>query len=61
MIDKQNIKQIIGERQEELLSIQIVERPMQFDRSSNYVLIGPRRAGKSYMLYWYIPTSKMNV
>lgn len=54
MIDKQNIKQIIGERQEELLSIQIVERPMQFDRSSNYVLIGPRRAGKSYMLYWYL-------
>lgn len=54
MVDKQNIKQIIGERQEELLSIQIVERPMKFDRSSNYVLIGPRRAGKSYMLYWYI-------
>ena len=54
MIDKEKVKQIIIERQEELPTIRLVERPMQFDRSSNYVLIGPRRAGKSYMLYHYI-------
>lgn len=54
VMDKQAVKRIISERQEDLPSIQIVGRPMQFDRSSNYVLIGPRRAGKSYMLYYYI-------
>lgn len=54
MIEKQVVKQIIGERQEEILSIQVSKRPIEFDRSSNYVLIGPRRAGKSYMLYQYI-------
>lgn len=54
MVDKEKIKQIIIERQEELLSIHLVERPIQFEKSSNYVLIGPRRAGKSYMLYHHI-------
>lgn len=54
MIEKQVVKQVIGERQEEILSIQVSKRPIEFDRSSNYVLIGPRRAGKSYMLYQYI-------
>lgn len=50
-MDKQIIKTIIGEKQQELRQLKLLDRAETFDASSNYVLIGIRRAGKSYTLY----------
>lgn len=48
---KNIIKQIIIEKQREISSLSIIRRDIAFEDSLSYVLIGPRRAGKSYMLY----------
>lgn len=50
-MDKQIIKRIIIEKQNAIPNYKLVHRNMQFGDSVNYVLIGLRRAGKSYMLY----------
>lgn len=50
-MDKQLVKSIIGERQEEIRHLQLTDRNMFFDDNCNYVLVGVRRAGKSYMMY----------
>lgn len=49
-MDKQIIKVIIGEKHQELRDISLVERPMEFEETMNYVLIGIRRAGKSCLM-----------
>lgn len=49
-MDKQIIKRIINERQQEVLERQLVERPQLFERGMNYVLVGIRRAGKSCLM-----------
>ncbi len=48
---KRIIKAIIAERQQEIGKIQLVERPIYFEEQANYVLVGIRRAGKSYQMY----------
>ena len=50
-MDKQVIKTVIGEKQAELKSLKLLQRANQFDENSNYVLVGIRRAGKSYTIY----------
>lgn len=50
-MEKRIIKAIIAERQQEITEIQLVERPVHFDERANYVLVGIRRAGKSYQMY----------
>ncbi len=50
-MDKQIIKNIIIEKQEAIPSYSIVSRDMVFGDNANYVLVGLRRAGKSYLLY----------
>ncbi len=50
-MEKQIIKQVIGEYQSKIRGLSLTERPMMFDKSANYVLVGVRRAGKSYLLY----------
>lgn len=50
-MEKRIIKAIIAERQKEISEIQLVERPISFEESGNYVLVGIRRAGKSYQMY----------
>lgn len=50
-MDKQIIKQVIGEYQSKIRGVSLTERPMTFDGAANYVLVGVRRAGKSYLLY----------
>ena len=48
------IKSLISERQREILDVNLVERPLELEDSVNYIFIGLRRAGKSYLLYQHI-------
>lgn len=50
-MDKDVAKKIIAENQLMLKDIPLVRRNVQFAPGCNYVLVGLRRAGKSYMLY----------
>ncbi|WP_337933996.1 AAA family ATPase, partial [Hallella sp.] len=53
-MDKNVIKHIILSQQEFVSKIQLQTRPIVLEPNINYVLVGMRRAGKSYMLYQYI-------
>ena len=50
-IAKNIIKQCIIDKREEIASLDIVERPFAFEECANYVFVGLRRVGKTYMLY----------
>ncbi len=50
-MNKQIIKTIIGEKQQQISQIELLQRAEVFDEHSCYVLVGIRRAGKSYTLY----------
>ena len=50
-MDKRVVKTIIGEKQQQISKTKLLQRGEQFDDHSSYVLIGIRRAGKSYTLY----------
>lgn len=50
-MDKQVVKTVIGEKQQQLSATKLLQRNEHFDDHSCYVLIGIRRAGKSYTLY----------
>lgn len=51
MIVKDIFKTLIKEGQELLESVELNERPFNFEENGRYVLVGIRQAGKSYMLY----------
>lgn len=51
MVNKDLIKDIITENQRFVLSVVFHQRDYSFEDNSNYVLVGLRRAGKSYLLY----------
>ena len=53
-MDKNIIKQIILWQQDFVSKIKLQNRSISFDDNANYVLVGIRRAGKSYMLYQHI-------
>lgn len=42
---------IIAENQEYIGDISLVERPLALEENGNYVFVGVRQAGKSYLLY----------
>ena len=50
-MNKQVIKTVIGEKQQQIGKTRLLQRSGQFDEHSCYVLVGIRRAGKSYTLY----------
>ena len=50
-MDKQLIKSVIVEKQQQISQVELLQRGEVFDEKSSYVLIGIRRAGKSYTLY----------
>lgn len=54
MIQKEVIREILLENRKEVEFHQIVPRNFQMEDFANYVLIGVRRAGKSFMLYQQI-------
>lgn len=50
-MDKQIIKTVIAEKQQQIGKTKLLQRAGHFDEHSCYVLVGIRRAGKSYTLY----------
>ena len=50
-MDKQLLKQILRDNQQEVVRYRIEPREFKFDAFPCCVLVGVRRAGKSYMLY----------
>ncbi|MBQ5453824.1 MAG: ATP-binding protein [Bacteroidales bacterium] len=55
-MNKDSAKIIIAENQKLILGVKFYPRDYQFDEHLNYVLVGLRRAGKSYLLYQQIHT-----
>lgn len=49
-MDKEQIKLIIGENQEFVKNVTFMERSFAFEDAGNYVFLGIRRAGKSYLM-----------
>lgn len=50
-ISKDIIKQCLLNKQREVDEAVIVDRPIDFEENGNYVIVGVRHAGKSYLLY----------
>ena len=55
-MNKQLLKRIIVEKQVAIPTYKLITRAMRFEKRVNYVLVGLRRAGKSYLLYQDIQT-----
>ena len=51
MVEREVIRRIIIEGQEFVNEISLTERPFFFEQKGNYVFVGIRQAGKSYLLY----------
>jgi predicted AAA+ superfamily ATPase len=50
-MEKDLIKLLIAEYQQKVAKVEIIERKYSIDKSLNYVFVGLRRAGKSYLMY----------
>jgi predicted AAA+ superfamily ATPase len=50
-MDKEIIKKLIAEKQAEIAEINLIQRPIVIETAANYVFVGLRRAGKSYLMY----------
>ena len=50
-MDQELIKQIIGENQEFVQNVKLLQRPFKFEDNGNYIFLGIRRAGKSYLMF----------
>lgn len=53
-MEKDIIKQIILNQQEFICRVKLLPRKLVIEQNANYVFVGIRRAGKTYMLYQYI-------
>lgn len=53
-VSKEVIKQCLISKQREIEEAVIVERAMDFEENGNYVIVGVRHAGKSYLLYQHV-------
>lgn len=51
VVSKELIRNIIVDNQQLIEKIDLVERNITFEEKGNYVFVGVRQAGKSYMLY----------
>jgi len=50
-ISKDIIRRCIRDKRNEIESSSVIIRPFQFEENGNYVMVGVRHVGKSYMLY----------
>ncbi len=50
-MEKELFRTIIAENQEYISGIPLVQRPLTLEEYGNYVFVGVRQAGKSYLLY----------
>ena len=53
-MNKDTIKILIAEYQQRVLDVTFVDRPYVMEENLNYVLVGLRRVGKSYLMYQHI-------
>lgn len=53
-MNKEILKNIIREKQQEIAEVQFIKRDYFIEPSVNYVFVGMRRAGKSYLMYQQI-------
>ncbi|MDR1653974.1 MAG: ATP-binding protein [Prevotellaceae bacterium] len=53
-MDKLLIKTLIKENQEKILKMSFVERKVELEPNFNYVFVGLRRAGKTFLMYQHI-------
>lgn len=50
-MDKDLFRSIISENQDFIGNVPLVKRPIFLEEHGNYVFVGVRQAGKSYLLY----------
>ena len=50
-MDKNILKMVIADNQAEIPKYKVIPRDFTFEEFGNYVFVGIRRAGKSYLLY----------
>ena len=50
-VSKEIIRRCIRDKRDEIESATIISRPFFFEENGNYVMVGVRHVGKSYMLY----------
>ena len=50
-MDKNILKGVIADNQLEVPRYKVIPRDFTFEEFGNYVFVGIRRAGKSYLLY----------
>ncbi|GHU68123.1 hypothetical protein FACS189413_04280 [Bacteroidia bacterium] len=50
-MNKETIREVIADNQNEVSNFQIIERDFNLEEFGNYVFVGIRRAGKSFLLY----------
>lgn len=53
-MNKDTIKLLIAEYQQRVLEVSFVDRPYEIEEQLNYVFVGLRRVGKSYLMYQQI-------
>ena len=53
-MDKDLLKQLIAEYQREVVNVRLIERDYEMEDGLNYVFVGLRRAGKSYLMFQQI-------
>jgi predicted AAA+ superfamily ATPase len=53
-MEKELIKRLIAEKQHEITKVELIQRSLSLEKACNYVFIGLRRAGKSYLMYQLI-------
>ena len=60
MIQKELLKQVILDNRKDVAHQNVVRRNFSMEEFSNYVLVGVRRAGKSFLLYQQIQDNLRN-
>lgn len=50
-MDKNTLKKIMLENQEEVVRYSVIKREIDWEENANYVFVGIRRAGKSFLIY----------
>ena len=53
-MEKRVIKSLIIEKQNEIPSMELMPRKLELEETCNYVFVGLRRAGKSYLMFQHI-------
>lgn len=51
MINKNTLQEVIDDQREDMADVEVMPRDVEFEENGNYVFVGLRRAGKSYLLF----------